>query len=162
MLDVGRIVRPHGLKGEVVVQLVTNRPERLGSGTVLYGVRSAPRAGEEAEPELSLTVESARPFQKRYLVRFAHVCDISEAERLRGVTLLAEPITDPDVLFVHDLIGCELVEAGGRSRGRIASVEANPASDLLVGEDGWLVPLRFVVEVSGGKVIVDGPEGLFD
>lgn len=162
MLDVGRIVRPHGLKGEVVVQLVTNRPERLEPGTVLYGAHRPPAASEEAEPDLALTVESARPFQKRYLVRFAHVSDVSEAERLRGVTLLAEPIDDPGALFVHDLIGRELVEVGGRSRGRIASVEANPASDLLVGEDGWLVPLRFVVEVALNKVVVDVPEGLFD
>ena len=71
-------------------------------------------------------------------------------------------MTDPDALYVHELIGSEVVEQDGTSHGIVVSVEANPASDLLVGEAGWLVPLRFVVERRGRQIVVDAPEGLFE
>ncbi len=51
---------------------------------------------------------------------------------------------------------------GAREHGRVESVQANPASDLLVLDTGPLVPLRFVVEQRDGTVVVDAPEGLFD
>jgi len=158
LLELGTVVRPHGLQGEVVVALVTNRLERLAPGSVLSG-RSRSAKGEA---DISLTVDSSRPFQDRFLVRFEHVGDRETAEGLRGVVLLGEPVEDAGALFVHELIGCELVDSSGVAHGRIAAVQANPASDLLVGEDGWLVPLRFVVSVEGGRVVVDAPEGLFE
>lgn len=76
--------------------------------------------------------------------------------------MLAEPIEDPDALFVHDLIGAEVVEVSGRSHGHVASVEANPASDLLVLESGALVPLVFVVGRELGRLVVDPPAGLLE
>lgn len=152
-------MRPHGLQGEVVVALVTNRLHRLAPGSVLVG-RSPAASGRRED--LSLTVEGSRPFQDRFLVRFEHVHDRAGAERLRGVLLLGPPVEDAAVLFVHDLIGCELVDSSGASHGRIAAVQANPASDLLVGETGWLVPLRFVVSTGAGRVVVDVPEGIFE
>jgi 16S rRNA processing protein RimM len=159
LLELGKVVRPHGLTGEVVVALVTNRLERLAPGSVLSG-RSRTAGGEA--PDLSLTISASRPFQDRFLVRFEHVTDRAQAERLRDVVLLGEPVEDGDALFVHDLIGCELFDVAGVSHGRVVAVEANPASDLLVGEPGWLVPLRFVVNAADGKVVVDPPEGLFE
>jgi 16S rRNA processing protein RimM len=78
------------------------------------------------------------------------------------VALLAEPEPDDDALFVHELIGAEVIDTIGVSHGRVVAVEANPASDLLVGETGWLVPLRFVVERQGQRIIVDVPAGLFE
>ena len=65
-------------------------------------------------------------------------------------------------MFVHDLVGCEVVDQAGVSHGRVVAVEANPASDLLVGEDGWLVPLRFVVERREDQIVIDAPDGLFE
>ena len=158
LLEVGTVVRPHGLHGEVVVVLVTNRLERLAPGSVLAGRSRSSTTGAD----LSLTVAQSRPFQRRFLVRFEHVEDRDHAEHLRGVVLLAEPLEDAGALFVHELIGSELVDSAGRSHGRIVAVEANPASDLLVGEAGWLVPLRFVVSTQPGRVVVDVPEGLFE
>lgn len=105
---------------------------------------------------------SARAHQKRHIVRFAGVLDHASAEALRGLVLLAPPIDDPAALFVHELVGCELYEISGESHGKVAAVEQNPASDLLVGEAGWLVPLRFVVEHSPGRIVVDAPPGLFE
>jgi 16S rRNA processing protein RimM len=76
--------------------------------------------------------------------------------------LRAEGIDDPDALWVHELIGAVVVESDGTERGRVVSIEANPAADLLVLDDGHLVPIGFVVATGGGRVVVDPPAGLFD
>jgi 16S rRNA processing protein RimM len=154
LLEIGRIIRPHGLAGEVVVALVTNRRDRLATGSILVGA-----SGEGVERELEIV--RSRPQQDRYLVVFAGVANRDQAEQLRGFVLRAEAVEDPSALFVHELIGAELVDQHGTSHGPIRSVQANPASDLLVVDDGF-VPARFVREVSGGRVFVDVPEGLFE
>ena len=148
------MVKPHGLKGEVVVRLVTNRLERVQAGSHLVV------AGTGA----TLVIEASRPFQGRHLVFFEGVASREAADALRGATLLAPPLDghDPDALFVHELIGSEVVDAEGTSHGRVVAVQENPASDLLVGEEGWLVPLRFVTERRPGRIVVDGPKGLFE
>ena len=150
MLEVGRIVKPHGLRGDVIVSLVTNRTERLDPGTLLDG------DGRTFE------VVRASQHKGRWIVTFHGVNSIDEAEALRDVVLRAEPIDDPDQLWVHELLGADVVERDGTARGTVTAVQANPASDLLVLDTGALVPLRFVVEHSAERVVVDVPEGLFD
>ena len=150
LLEVGRIDRAHGIRGEVVVTLWTNRPERLEIGSVL-----CTDLGE-------FTVADARPFQQRWIVQLAEIMDRHSAESLRGQALRAEPIVDPDELWVHELIGMMVCETNGTERGRVEAVQANPASDLLVLESGALVPLTFLQEETGDQLIVDVPEGLFD
>jgi 16S rRNA processing protein RimM len=104
---------------------------------------------------------ASRPHQHRYIVTFDGV-DRDRAEALRGVVLLAEAIEDPDALWVHDLIGAEVVDVDGVVRGTVESVEANPASDLLVLDSGALVPLRFVVGRGERQLTIDPPAGLFE
>ncbi len=94
---------------------------------------------------------------------FVGIEDRSGAEALAGTVLRAEPLDDPDAMWVHELIGCEVVDDTGVARGRVEAVQENPASDLLVLEDGSLVPLRFVVKgPDEGRIVVEVPEGLFD
>jgi 16S rRNA processing protein RimM len=149
LLEVGRITRIHGLRGEVVVDLHTDRLERVAPGSVLDTSRGP------------LVVATSRPFQGRHLVRFEGVDSREAAERIGGLALHAEAIDDPDALWVHDLIGTTVVEADGRERGRVASVEANPAHDMLVLDDGTLVPVVFVTSVLDGRTTVEVPEGIF-
>ena len=150
LLEVGRIVKPHGIRGEVIVDLVTDRPDRLEAGSVLTS------AGGELE------VVASRPHQHRWIVAFAGVTDRTAAERLRGTVLRAEAVEEPGTLWVHELVGCEVVDTAGVAHGAVVAIEANPASDLLVLEDGALVPLLFVVDTGPGRVTVDVPAGLFD
>lgn len=152
LLEVGRIVKVHGLAGEVVVVLTTDRAERLDPGSVL---RSS--AGE-------LVVRRARPHQRRWIVSFEGVTGRNEAEALKGTTLLAAPIDDSSVLWVDELVGADVVEMATRLLlGRVVAVEANPASDLLVLDSGGLVPLRFVSRREPGapaRLLVEIPPGL--
>ncbi len=157
LLEVGHVVRPHGLRGEVVVQLVTTVEERLAAGSELD------RDGGR------LTVESAQELPgkqslhgSRWLVQFVGIDSREGAETLVGATLRAEPLVGVEGLWVHELIGAEVVDGDGEVRGRVAAVEANPASDLLVLDNGALVPLRFVVSAEQGRLTVDAPAGLFE
>ncbi len=150
LLEVGRIGRPHGVRGELYVDLLTDREERVAVGSRLVA------------RDDTLEVVAARPSNGRWLVMFAGVSDRTQAERLTGVQLRAAPIEDPDALWVHELIGSQVVEASGVDRGRCVSVLANPAHDLLELDSGALVPVTFVVSCGGGVTTVDVPEGLFD
>lgn len=152
MLEVGRIVKPHGIRGEVAVEVVTNRPEqRFAPGVVLASDRGP------------LEVLTGRPHQNRWLVTFAGVEDRTGAEALRGVVLrAAEPLEEEGALWVHELVGAEVVGLDGRSHGVVEAVEANPASDLLVLAGERLVPLVFVVDHQPGRIVIDPPAGLLD
>lgn len=156
MLEIGRVARAHGLRGEVAVELISNRPDRVVPGAEF-------EAGGRR-----LVVASCRPHQGRPLVQFRDVTTREQAEALRGLILLAEPAdeadddSEDDGLWVHRLIGSEVHDTAGANLGRVASVEANPASDLLVLDGGGLIPCRFVVSHDDGLVVVDIPEGLLD
>lgn len=133
------------------MRLTTNRAERLAPGTVLTTSTG------------SLEVVMSRPHQDRWCVAFAGVRDREGADALRGTVLLAEAIEDPEELWVHELIGAQVVDQHGTERGRVVEIIANPASDLLELESGALVPVRFVTSVDpGARVVVDVPDGLFD
>ena len=157
LLEVGRVARAHGLRGEVVVALVTTVDERLAPGSALEC------AGRQ------LVVQSAQPVPGRqgptggrWLVRFAGIDSREAAESLAGALLLAEAARTAGEFFVHELIGADVVEASGGGRGTVVAVEANPASDLLVLDSGALVPLCFVVASEPGRLTVEVPAGLFE
>ncbi len=150
LLEIGRIGRAHGVRGAVMVTLSTDRTERLAPGSRLQC------RGEW------LTVASATPHTRRWLVTFDEVRDRTASERLTGATLHAEPVDDPDALWVHELIGAQVVEVGGADRGTCAAVVANPAADLLELSTGALVPVVFVRSVADGVVTIEPPEGLFE
>ncbi len=145
----GRVVRPHGLRGDTVVDLVSNRPERTRVGATFV------------TDDGTLEVSEVRPFGDRWLVHFSGVDDRRSAEALRGRVLRAAPIADAEALWVHDLVGARAVRAGdGSFVGRVVSVVSNPASDLLELESGALVPVRFVVAWRPGELELDLPDGL--
>ena len=107
-------------------------------------------------------VVSSKPVQNRWLVSFREVSDRNDAASLTNVELRAEPIADPDAVWVHELIGSLVVEANGVERGRCVGVIANPAHDILELESGALVPSVFVVSCRDGVTVINPPDGLFE
>lgn len=157
LLEIGHVARPHGLRGEVMVDLVSTVEDRLAPGSVLEC------EGRQLVVESSNAVPGkAGPRGGRWIVRFAGVGTREQAEDLVGAALRAEPLEGAEGLWVHEMIGSLVVDQAGQVQGKVVSVEANPASDLLVLDSGALVPLRFVVAAGPGKLTVDAPAGLFD
>lgn len=154
MLEVGRIGRAHGVRGDVFVDLTTDRTERVAVGSRLLG------RGRW------FTITSSNRSNTRWRVHLEGVDDRNAAEGLAGTVLYAEPIDDPDVLWIHQLIGAAVVEVDGTTRGRCVSVVDNPAADLLELESGALVPANFVTSVDHDTdpvtVTIDPPDGLFE
>lgn len=150
-LEVGHIRRAHGLRGDVFVQLVTDRTERLDAGFVLSTQRG------------DVTVESSKLLPNgRWVVKFAELADRTAAEAWNNVALHAAPIDDADALWFHELIGSRVVEVDGTDRGVCAKVLANPAADILELDSGHLVPTTFVTSHVEGVITVDVPDGLFE
>ena len=158
--EVGRIVKAHGIKGEVSVDPISPLAERFAPGVVLH-------AGDR-----TFVVVTARPHQGRLLIGFEGIVDRTTAEGLRGTVLTADPLPGEDddgdgrlgddEVWVHDLVGAEVVDTAGVVLGRCTAVVENPASDLLELESGALIPLVFHVEHGDGRVVVDPPPGLLD
>jgi len=151
-LEIGRIGRPHGLRGDVMVTLTTNHEERVAVGTTWW-------VGDR-----EVTVEAARPHQGRHLVHLSGLDDRDAAAALTGARVFALPLPGaPDgEVWVHEVIGATVVDRAGRDHGRVVAVEANPAHDLLVLENGGLVPMVFVVEQADDRVVIDPPDGLLE
>jgi 16S rRNA processing protein RimM len=149
---VGRITKPHGVRGDVLVLLTTERTSRLDPGSVLHTERGP------------LTVVTSSRHQDRWIVKFEGLTDRDVAERWRGVLLQAEPLDDADdeVLWVHELVGATVALADGTTVGTVTEVESNPASDLLVLDTGALVPVVFVTDHQPDRITIDPPDGLFD
>jgi 16S rRNA processing protein RimM len=150
-LEVGRIIKAQGLRGQVLVELWTDRHERLAPGTELLSDRGP------------LVVAASQAHQARFIVSFEGVTSREEAERLRGVVLSSPRLDDDTVIWIDQLFGATVYDADGTVRGVVTGVEANPASDLLVLDNGALVPLHFVTRVEANERIdVEAPEGLFE
>lgn len=150
-LEVGRIVKAHGLRGQVQVDLWSDRVERLVPGVTLDSERGP------------LVVIDAAAHQARFIVSFDRIGSREEADRWRGVVLSAPRLNDESVIWIDQLYGAEVVDAQGVRRGVVVEVEANPASDLMVLDSGALVPLTFVVTLDANRrVEIDPPDGLFE
>jgi 16S rRNA processing protein RimM len=129
-LVVGRVTRPHGVRGEVSVEVRTDDPDlRFSVGRVMATDPAA------AGP---LTVESVRWHSGRLLIRFDGIADRTQAEELRGTWLTldsaeAGPTGDPDEFHDHELIGLAVVTTSGEPVGRVTDVR-HFGQDLLVIE----------------------------
>ncbi len=152
ILKVGHIGRAHGLKGEVLVSLTTDR----------HAERTAPGAVFLLSEGRSLEVVTAAPHQGKWRVRFKGVDSREAAEKLRSVELSAEALEETGAVFVHELVGKIVVEADGTERGEVTSLLSNPASDLLELDNGRLVPMAFYLAHDEETVTVEVPEGLWD
>jgi 16S rRNA processing protein RimM len=168
---VGRVGRPHGIRGQVVIGVRTDEPD----------LRFVPGATVEVGPDDSsagerLTVASARWHSGHLLVAFAGITDRTAAAELTGSWLSVDssqlPETgDPDEFRDHELIGLSVRTCAGDPVGVVTDV-LHYGQDLLVVRradgpgDEYLVPFVKAivpeVDTSAGVVVIDPPPGLLD
>lgn len=171
---IGRIGRPHGVGGEVVVKIRTDEPERRfveGASIVAERERDGSRR--------SLVLESMRPQNDDLLVCFAGIDDRSAAEDIGGSLLMAQVAIadrpdDEDEFYDHQLIGLEVVTTDGTSIGEVREVIHLPLQDALavIDPSGRELLFPFVAEIvidvrvtdanGPGQVTIAAPEGLLD
>ena len=171
-LVVGRVVKSHGVRGELVVEVRTDSPrDRFAVGSRLLG-----RTGKgKTVADREVVVEAARDHSGRLLVRLAGVTDRDSADALRGMLLLVDsdslPETeDPDEFHDHQLVGLRVLDTHGLDLGEVTEVIHTPAGELLavrlVGGADALVPFVTAivpeVDLGAGTCVIDPPEGLLD
>jgi 16S rRNA processing protein RimM len=169
---IARIGKPHGLHGEVTVQLHTDEPERR----LAVGSEIATEAGSGSGVPRVLTVRSTRVHNGVWLVAFAEIPDRTGAESLRGTRLVVDagdvlPVVDEDDVFTEEqLRGLDAVDPAGVVLGTVGGLELGAAQDRLVIllPDGREAQVPFVaalvpeVDLEGHRVVVDAPPGLLD
>jgi 16S rRNA processing protein RimM len=160
---VGRIGRAHGIKGDVVIDVRTDEPDRRFARGSSFGAARG-----------RLTVASTHWHGSQLLVRFAEVADRAAAEALRGVELRIEvredeTPDDPEEFYDHQLVGLRARVEDGADLGVVTDVVHLPAQDLLVLDVSGrevLVPfvseLVPVVDLDAGAVTVRPRPGLLD
>lgn len=165
MVIVGRVARPHGIRGEVSIEPETDFPdERFAEGAVVFI--------EDEGRVAPLTVASFRMHAGRALVRFEPMTSMNDAERLRGHELrvpesaLAE--LPENVWYHHELIGSLVRTTDGHEVGRVTGIQGPTERSILViqGREGEvLVPLVAAfcqVDVAAREIEIDPPEGLLE
>ncbi|AKE39437.1 16S rRNA processing protein RimM [Corynebacterium camporealensis] len=163
-LHIGRVIKSHGIKGEVVIEPTTDEPEvRFAVGEVL--------TGQQAGKEHQLTITAARPHKGRLLVRFEEIPDRTAADSLRGTKFFAPPLDhdDDEGFYDHELEGLHAL-IDGSVVGTITGITHGPTQSLLEVrlDSGKEALVPFVeeivpeVDLEAGTLTMDPPEGLLD
>jgi 16S rRNA processing protein RimM len=185
MAVVGRVARPHGIRGQVVVNLETDFPhERFQAGAELF-VKRTGRDGLQAVPErrgrlppeegdvTRLVIATVRFHNERPVVGFEGVDDMNQAMALAGIELRV-PVDwlaplPPETFYRHDLVGCAVETTDGLLIGNVTEVEGSLAGSRLVvstrrGE--VLVPLAAEIcrsiDLAGKRIVIKPPDGLIE
>lgn len=162
---IGRVMKTHGVRGEVSVDITTDNPEeRFAVGEVLIG--------RQANRETTLTVKSVRPHKDRLLISFEGIPNRTAAESLRGLQFFAEPTEadeDDDAFYDHELEGLKIrqgVDIIGEVTGvihpgdrTVLEVRLDDGRDVLIPFVYEIVP---EVDLEAGEAIITPPEGLLD
>lgn len=168
MITVGRIVRPHGHRGSVVVEPETDFPaERFRAGAELFW-----RKGDEAAS--TVRIVEGREHQGRWIVTLEGVDTMNEAETLRGIELQvpveARHQLESGTHYVHDLEGCMVVTEAGQEVGRVTGVQFGSGAPLLqiADERGGEVLVPMVegicreIDTGAKRIVIDPPAGLIE
>ena len=162
---VGRVLRPHGIKGEVAVEVLSDVPGRFEKGSRVQGVR-------EGKPSRTLVVAASRPQKGGAVVRFEGFEDRDQAEELRGLDLEVPrsevPKAPEGTYYQYELLGC-LCFNEGEALGRVVEVTEDGGGLMLIVEgEGRRVPVPFVreflraVDVETGRIDLALPPGLLE
>ena len=159
-------MRPHGLKGEVVVEVLTDFPERFFEGLRILLSGGAHEARD-------VRIVAIRPHQGRVLLTFEGISDVSKAEELRNLDVSVN-VADiaprpPGYVYHWEIEGAEVFDASGHRLGRVAELQDAAGRPLLVVETPrglrdvpFAHPIVVSVDVAGKRVVLAPPDGLLD
>ena len=169
---VGRVRRAHGIRGELVVEAVTDAPDAIfASGHRVFVGRADGTVPADAP---TLVVARTRDFKEGLLVAFEGLSDRNEAERYRERTFLVPveelPAPDEDEVYYHDLVGMAVRLADGTPVGEVVSLYELPqaltievrraAGDLVLVP--WIPEMVSEVDTGARVVTITPPEGLLE
>jgi 16S rRNA processing protein RimM len=161
-LAVGKLRRPHGIQGEVLMDILTDFPERLHVGKTLY-------AGDEHEP---LRIAGVRGHDREKIMRFVGFQTPEEVGRLRNMVVYVKADSLPDLpageFYHHQLLGLAVVAEDGEKLGVLDHIIETGANDVYVvktpeGKELLLPAIEEVVlrvDLEKGEVVVHPPEWL--
>ncbi len=160
-MAVARVRRPFGVKGELLLAVLTDFPRQLFQAERLY-------IGEEHRP---YTVESLRRHGEDMLLQLEGVSDRDQAETMRGEALFTRtddlPPLPPGVFYLHQIEGLEAVTEEGESLGRVTEILKTGANDVYVvqGVKGEILlpaipQVIREVRLEDGRIVVRLMEGL--
>ncbi|MGE4298138.1 MAG: ribosome maturation factor RimM [Desulfovibrionaceae bacterium] len=167
-IAIGKVAKPHGLKGEVCVDYHADSPLFLEAGSAVFLARPGARPSPAS-------VRAVRMHKGRPLVTFAHVADRTGAETLRGLVVYVTPQDipepDPDEIFLYQLIGCQVFLEHGEAVGVIRDI-LTPT----VEQEIWIIDAPDGAEIlfpaaeetvreadlDARRIIIDPPPGLLE
>lgn len=163
-IRIGRVVKSHGVRGEVVVEpLADDEDVFFAEGEVLHG--------RQTGKDQDLTIAFVRPHQRRLLITFEEIPDRTAADSLRGMQFFAEPLErdeDSDEYYDHELIGLRVLIDGAHA-GDVTGVMTMPNRKILeVDYGGKEVLIPFVmdmvpeIDLEEGYLVATPPEGLLE
>ncbi len=165
LVAIARIAKPHGLKGELLADVLTDFPERFEG---LEGVTAV----LPGDVRRHLKIESHRPRNERILLKFEGIDRIEEAEELRNAEICIPEtdvvVLDADEFFDWQLQGCEVRDQQGNAIGEVIEIMRTGGTEVLVvrGEKEYLIPFAEAicteVDVENKKIVIDPPDGLLE
>lgn len=166
LVVIGRLARPHGLRGEMSVEVLSDFPERFVPGLAVIGVDAAGK-------RRPLVVSAVRPNGERLLLTFQGVSSRTDADGLRGLDIAVpkgSEVPRPAGFVYHfDLEGCRAVDRSGRELGLVTALEELGGRSLLTlrtaaGERDvpFVEPIVVSVDLEKRLVVLDPPAGLLD
>ena len=166
LVVIGRLARPHGLRGEMSVEVLSDFPERFVPGLAVVGVDAAGK-------RRALVVSAVRPNGERLLMTFEGVSSRTDADALRSLDIAVpkgSEVERPAGFVYHfDLEGCRAVDRSGRELGLVTGLEELGGRSLLslrtpAGEREvpFIEPIVVSVDLEKRLVVLDPPAGLLD
>lgn len=158
---VAKIIKPHGIHGEVVLESWTDVEGRLENRPAFLLI-------DRGKVLREIAVESRRFIMGRPVFKFAGVSNRTDAELLRNLELgipeeeLGE--LPPNQYFIFQLIGLNVILPDGEAVGKVENVLATDGGDILELDNGSMVPfvdeICLEVDLKGGQILINPPAGL--
>jgi len=163
---VGRVTSAHGIHGRMIIEPLTENPERFEQGSILHV------EGDSEVPTSVVTIRSAAPHKNKLLVSILEATDRTGAELFRGrflyIPVSELPDPEPGEYYHHQLVGLEALDISGEKLGFVQDIVELPAQDvLIVDRSGSEYMVPFVdelinrVDLETGTVYINNIPGLF-